>query len=351
MVFHLGVLRFLAEKELLERVSRISTVSGGSLLVGLMLHKNGLRWPSSKIFLDSVFPTLRQQLCERSLQWGAARQLVNPINLRFIFSRANLLALALKNEWGIVAKLSDMHTFPDWSINGTTAETGKRFRFKQTDMGDYTLGYASVDNFPLASALAVSAAFPGGFGPLQVDTTRHQWAKRPSWGAPKDSEIATDVAHTALHLYDGGVYDNLGLEPFFDAGRSKSKHPDTLIIASDAGAPLGTGFSHVALNPWRFKRVVDIISDQSRALRVRAFTNYLQQKNGGGALIYIGSPVVDTARRASAEFAMTFPTTLRRLTTDEFDALADHGYQVAWDVEREYGLTTSAQRPHQALSN
>lgn len=42
MLFHLGVLRLLAERRLVERVTRISTVSGGSLLVGLMLQENEL---------------------------------------------------------------------------------------------------------------------------------------------------------------------------------------------------------------------------------------------------------------------------------------------------------------------
>ena len=40
MVFHLGVMRHLAERGLLESVDKISTVSGGSLLVGLLLQQN-----------------------------------------------------------------------------------------------------------------------------------------------------------------------------------------------------------------------------------------------------------------------------------------------------------------------
>lgn len=35
MAFHLGMLKFLAERSLLEEIHRVSTVSGGSLLVGL----------------------------------------------------------------------------------------------------------------------------------------------------------------------------------------------------------------------------------------------------------------------------------------------------------------------------
>lgn len=327
MVFHLGVLKFLAERGMLEQVTRISTVSGGSLLVGLIFQHNSLRWPSSEAFLASTFPALRLKLCSRSLQWGALRQLLNPVNFRFIFSRANLLALALRNEWKVEARLTDLPDQPEWSINGTTAENGKRFRFKAGSFGDYSLGYATPGNFPLANALAVSAAFPGGFGPLTLDASRFVWRKR-QWDTDAGSEQPVDIGYRRLHLYDGGVYDNLGLEPLFDAGRSQSKHAGTRIVVSDAGSPLPGGFAFNVLNPFRLKRVADIMADQARALRVRTFSTYLQAENGRGALLCIGDSTGHDFQPLQA-FASGFPTTLRRLSHDEFEKLADHGYRVA----------------------
>jgi NTE family protein len=327
MAFHLGVLKLLAERGMLERVTRISTVSGGSLLVGLMFQECQLVWPSSEDFLSKVYPSLRSRLCSRSLQWGAVRQLRRPTNLGFILSRANLLARTLSVEWGITSKLTDLPRLPEWSINGTTAENGKRFRFKATEMGDYELGYAAPGNFPLASAIAVSAAFPGGFGPLTLDASKFTWKRRP-WGAPAGSEQVVDIGYRRLHLYDGGVYDNLGLEPFFDAGRGKSKLAGESIVVSDAGAPLAPGFSFGAFNMFRLKRVADIMADQAHALRVRTFATYLQSASGRGALIYIGTPLTSTGPCESAEYAARFPTTLRRLGSDEFDRIASHGYRV-----------------------
>lgn len=337
MVFHLGVMRLLAERCLLEQVHRISTVSGGSLLVGLILQENQAQWPSSEHFLTAVYSSLREKLCQRSFQWGALRQLLNPANFPFILSRANLLALAIEKEWNIRFKLSELPRTPEWSINATTAENGKRFRFKRSDIGDYQLGYALPGNFPLAHAMAVSAAFPGGFGPLQLNAKLFDWQKK-EWNAPSGSERSIDIGYNALHLYDGGVYDNLGLEPFFDAGRGKSKHPENVIIVSDAGRPLPSGFSYFALNPFRLKRVADIMSDQSHALRVRTFSNYLQESHGRGAFIYIGTPVEAQLPCKSATFAANFPTTLRRIDLTEFDMLADHGYRVTKHVEQVYGL-------------
>ncbi len=338
MVFHLGVLRLLAERQALERVRRLSTVSGGSLLVGLILRENAMVWPSSSQFLETIYPKLRQQLCARSLQWGAVRQLLWPWNWRYLFSRANLLALALQYEWGVTAALREVPDQPEWSINGTTAENGKRFRFRHDTLGDYELGYAKPGCFPLSSALAVSAAFPGGFGPLSVATKPFQWKKRPTWDADVRDARQVNVGYRRLHLYDGGVYDNLGLEPFFDAGCGVPKHPDEIIVVFDAGAPLKQGFSMFALNPFRLKRVADIMSDQSRALRVRTFAHFLQQAPLRGAYLYINTSVGGGEPCESAAFAAGFPTTLRRLKPAEFDRLAEHGYRVSLQVESQYGL-------------
>lgn len=337
MVFHLGVMKHLAERGLLESVERISTVSGGSLLIGLLLQQNGLRWPSSEQFLSHSLPILRESLCTRSLQWGAARQLLNPLNLRFILSRANLLALALRNEWQVHGSLADLPETPEWSINGTTAENGKRFRFKRRDIGDYTLGYASAAHFPLANALAVSAAFPGGFGPLTLDARRFEWFKRP-WGAPADDALPVEPEFQRLHLYDGGVYDNMGLEPFFDVGRQSSKVGDCYIVCSDASAPLAIGFDKGPLNVFRLTRVADIMSDQSKALRVRSFARYLQTTPVAGAYLSISTSSTPELPSTEEKFATSFPTTLRRLSANEFDRIAGHGVAVAESVRQEFGL-------------
>lgn len=337
MVFHLGVMKHLAERGLLEDVERISTVSGGSLLIGLLLQQNQMLWPTSAEFMTRLLPTLRESLCTRSLQWGAARQLLNPLNWRFLLSRANLLALALQREWQVQGALANLPATPEWSINGTTAENGKRFRFKRQNIGDYTLGYTSAEQFPLASALAVSAAFPGGFGPLTLDAQRFDWDKRP-WDAPPDTATPIKPRFQRLHLYDGGVYDNLGLEPFFDAGRQRPKHDGSYIICSDAGAPLSSGFNMGPLNVFRLTRVADIMSDQSRSVRVRAFAHYLQQNPSSGAYLYINTAISEEGLCPSAEFATSFPTTLRRLNYDEFDRLAAHGNAVTERFRKDYGL-------------
>jgi hypothetical protein len=61
-VFHLGVLRRLASEHLLENVSAISTVSGGSLIIAAIVSQAGMKWPSSEEYLGSTYPALRRRI-------------------------------------------------------------------------------------------------------------------------------------------------------------------------------------------------------------------------------------------------------------------------------------------------
>ena len=61
-VFHLGVLGRLAEDGLLEKITRISTVSGGTLVTGLVYSIAGNKWPTSDIFLHQCLEQIRYYL-------------------------------------------------------------------------------------------------------------------------------------------------------------------------------------------------------------------------------------------------------------------------------------------------
>lgn len=332
MAFHLGVLKLLAERDALERVSRLSTVSGGSLITGLIYHANGFTWPTSQAFLTKVLPSVANDLVRRSIQARIVRRMLSPKNWRYLVSRANLLAEELNECWGFDVPISRIDQFPSWSINGTTAETGKRFRFKSDSMGDWSLGYAIHPNFKLGDALAISAAFPGLLGPLVLETSAYTWRK---WTGKEptnaDPEI-DNIGFKRIHVYDGGLYDNLGLEPFFDAGKQELKYEaklaDELLLVSDAGAPLERGLKYCPLGLLRLKRVADIMSDQSRALRVRGLMNYLSATPKRGALVTIIQTGSDIDRTAS-QFAINYPTDLKRLTPSALNLLMQHGYNTA----------------------
>ncbi len=356
--FHAGVLQRLANNEWLERVQQISSVSGGSLFTGLVFHASGYRWPTSKQYLEDVLPYIRCLITKKSLQVDALRSLLfNPLNWCFLLSRANVLARSIESLWAISATLDQLPKYPVWSINGTTAENGRRFRFKNRSAGDYEIGYALVPDFKLANAMAMSAAFPGGIGPLAFDATNYKWHKKESWDSIQPPEPIKSQ-YMQLHLYDGGVYDNLGMEPFFDVGKQIIKKDDRkdkvidFMIVSDGGAPYQRGAIPGPFHPARLKRVADIGFDQARALRVRSFVNFLQNNNTLGMYLQIGSDPVtsieqyvkkcpnylmadnstewltlETIRRAAS-----YPTTLNRMKESDFDLIVRHGYEtVQWN--------------------
>lgn len=355
--FHAGVLRYLAEKSLLESVAHVSSVSGGSLFTGLVFSISGYKWPASFNYISVVLPRIRALLTTESLQYGAVyRLLFNPLNWRFVLSRANVVAQTIKDLWGIDVPLRTLGVKPAWSINATTGETGRRFRFKAGRMGDYELGYADAADFPLSYAMAVSAAFPGGIGPLSIRPKEFHWSKREYWESA-DGEKPVELPFTRLHLYDGGIYDNLGIEPLFDVGKQtlKANGPDGInyLVVSDAGAALARGPIPPPYNPLRFRRVADIAFDQTRALRVRALVHFLQSNPAAGAYLQLGANPVESINRLSKgeenvgallaqpwlnaialKRAAAFPTTLRQMTPDAFDMLEKHGFETTkWNTE------------------
>jgi len=260
-VFHAGVMRWLAAKGLLGDVIHISTVSGGSLFAGLVFHFADYKWPTSQQYVEVVFPKIKTLLTSKSIELdGLKAFFTNPRNWKFASSRANLLASVIRTEWGIGGVLGDIPDHPIWSINATTAENGTRFRFKGKTGGDYQIGYAAMKNFPLAEAMAVSAAFPIGIGPLVINTKDYSWHKKDEWES-EATEQAIIPTFDQMFLYDGGVYDNLGMEPLFDVGKREFKSSAGVIdhiIVSDAGAPLGRQAAALLSKPMRMKRVYDI---------------------------------------------------------------------------------------------
>jgi NTE family protein len=206
--------------------------------------------------------------------------------------------------------------------------------------------------------MAISAAFPGGIGPLTLKTNGFHWRKRQQWNVGKAEPHQPPFSH--LHLYDGGLYDNLGIEPMFDIGRQQIKNDNTLpsdvtyLLVSDAGAPLARQTIPHPLNPFRFKRIADIALDQSRALRVRALVNFLQKNPTAGAYVGIGTEAAASIKRftegreeiaskllaldwlpdSEVKDAATYSTNLSIMPESIFDLLERHGYETAkWNLE------------------
>lgn len=360
VLFHLGVLSCLAEKSLLERVRYVSTVSGGTLLAGLVFKLNGYQWPSSQQFRGSVVPALKRVLSTTNLQRSALIRLLYPWNWRYLPFRANVLASTIAHVWGISEPISRLPPTPIWAINATTVETGRRWRFRVSDethassrfgMGDGEVGYTFDRDFPLASAMATSAAFPGGISPLVLGTAGHNWYV-PNFDDRSQPPEKVSPKFASYHLADGGVYDNLGFEPVFDASsrRIRAESGCDYIIASDAGAPLKTEAWGPISQLLGFNlRTVNIMSSQQRDLRVRTLVGAIVSKGIRGVFINIAEPArtaLEKARlrgipgagsltpdgwlpTAEATAVASFATTLEQPSRETQELIQRHGYEVA----------------------
>lgn len=335
-IFHLGVLARLARQSLLEDISFISTVSGGTLFVALVRACSGNTWPGSGAFLRQTIPKARRLLTTRSIECAYLQcALRSPWVLRA--GRAGALARALQDCWSVSGLLSELPDNPRWIINATCYETGKNWRFMKERMGDYVTGYVASPRLPIVQAVAASSAFPGLVGTLKLDTGKFDWFiyNREQIVQARSPRFRT------ITLWDGGVYDNLGVEALFKPTNSYRDGFNFLIV-SDASAPL-----KIKTRTYRAPlRLLLIATDQVRSLRARSLVSHLQRNPGTGVYLKMGNTeeriyraanrpamterISDSSLLASqVREAASISTRLRRFTKHEYDLLFAHGHQVA----------------------
>jgi NTE family protein len=352
-VFHLGVLERLARQDLLERITYLSTVSGGSLAVGLVFSAADQRWPRSVEFRGKILGLCRRTLTTLDLQRNfVTRSLLPPWML--LRGRASLLAASLQSLWRITAGLSDLPEQPHWLINATTYETGRNWRFSRERMGDYETDYVLNPKLGLAEAVAASAAVPGAIGPLVLHSKNFHWHRYVE--RDQGELAATSPRFARLRLWDGGVYDNLGLEALYKRDRHDQPTSNVsyregvdFLLVSDASRPLGFDTTTFQPSPPFYKpvmRLVDIATEQVRGLRARDVVEFYKSHPGTGAYFRMGNSAgvvyrkagiappetwqaADALSQRAADLAAQLETTLRRLTSAEFDLLYQHGYEVA----------------------
>ncbi len=340
-VFHLGVLGRLAEEGLLERVTFISTVSGGSLAVGLVHALSRNRWPTSVEYLGSVSDEARRRLTGVDVQREVIMQtLLRPWLL--LWGRAKVVSEVIQRFWGVSGLLRDLPAEPRWIINATTYESGKNWRFSHKRMGDYILGHVAHPALPVADALAASAAVPVAIGPLRLRTSDFEWFQyKEGW---RTETVPIRPRSRYVHLWDGGVYDNQGIESLYKVGRREYREGFDFLIVSDASSRFDT--SKPFLLHHRAQRIGDIAREQVRGLRARGLVEHFSTVSDSGAYLQMGNPASKILRDAEmpedevlsigggclpeteVRMAAEFGTTLRKLSEEEFDRLYRHGREV-----------------------
>lgn len=220
MIFHLGALLRLNEARLLPHLTRVSSVSGGSITAAYL----GLRWKDLDfdgdgraraigVVVDNIREMARNSVDAGAiiggiLLPGSIGERVAEAYDRVLFRGATLAAFP------------DDRDGPRFVLNATNVQTGALWRFSKPYMGDYRVGLVERPSVALSLAVAASSAFPPMLSPLAIDI--EPGAKWSDSGDLTQAEFRRRVA-----LSDGGVYDNLGLETVVKRAGA--------VLVSDAG--------------------------------------------------------------------------------------------------------------------
>ncbi|MBR0716425.1 patatin-like phospholipase family protein [Bradyrhizobium liaoningense] len=220
MLFHLGAFVRMNELGLLAKLDRVASVSGGSLAAGAL----AVAWDQLTFDQTGVATNLIERVAEPILNLSSKYVDIPAIALGFLpFVHASELAALAYDHWLFRGKtLQDLPTNPRFSFTATSLQSGVLWRFARDYAADYRVGMWRNPSLRIASVVAASAAFPPYLSPAYIDVP--PGAVRPESGADLHREPYT----TRLCLTDGGVYDNLGLEPIWKRYKT--------ILVSDGGA-------------------------------------------------------------------------------------------------------------------
>ena len=322
MLFHLGTLIRLNQIGLLQKLNRVSSVSGGSI-TGAQL---GLKWRELK-FSGGIAQNISQLVVDPIRALGErtidAKSIIGGIFLpgtisdkvtkayrKCLYGDANLQALPADNEG------------PRFVINATNVQTGALWRFSRPYMGDYKTGRVLNPKTPIAQVVAASSAFPPVLSPLVLKLNDSDFAADPR------ANLQMPPYTTEVVLSDGGVYDNLGLETAWKRYKS--------VLVSDGGgkmAPQPRPKRDWARHAYRIN---DVIDNQVRSLRKRqvieALKAGIEHKGAYWGIRshvkdYSASIPLDCPDERTTALAET-PTRLKGLPSEYQERLINWGYAV-----------------------
>lgn len=293
--YHLGVFRKLKELDLLNKIDLFSCVSGGSI-AGAFLCSN---WGDDDV-LDRLETYLRTKSIAISSVLGG---LFNPFA-----SRLDKLAETYDRDLFDDMKLSSLSAGPRIYLNATNLATGNMFFFVAggnigTEMGEHELGQCAADNMKISTAVAASSAFPPVFPPLQLG---------------QDQFPNNKVDYVTLS--DGGVYDNLGVNPLMRVERNDLQYA----LVSDGGKPFAIDPSPTESGTIVLKESIGILMEQVRGLQIQRMV--LAHKAGEGPKpMWLSIDSTDgEVNSGDAGFASLIGTNLKALSRAEIEVLSRH---------------------------
>jgi len=241
----------------------------------------------------------------------------------FIPGTHNSTGLAKQYDEHLTDKrfLKDIPDKPIHIFCATDLAYGVNWMFKKQQSGDYQAGFqATPPDWSVGIAIAASSCFPPVFKTLHLnlDPTKLKDGKAPP--SPQRDKIIREITFS-----DGGVYDNLGLEPIWK--------DHEIVLSSDGGGlfPIGgdTGFA------WEIGRYIAIPEDQALAVRKRWLISNFVSNNLKGTYWGIGSSRASYGLEGGysedliQNFIATIRTDLDSFSDAEASVLENHGYWMA----------------------
>lgn len=293
--FHLGVFRKLHQVGLLWKLDLLSCVSGGSI-AGAFLATH---WGE-----DNVLDRLEKYLATTSI---AVSSVIGGV-LDPFSTRLEKLASTYERDLYGKRSLGALQGGPRLYVNATNLATGNMFFFVTggggpAEMGEWQLGTAPAHDFRLSRAVAASSAFPPVFPPLRIDQSEYP---------------AAEVEYVCLS--DGGVYDNLGVNPLF-----RSRNALDYLLVSDAGKPFQIEERPTEAGSAVLISAIDILMEQVRGLQFKRLELNAAKAGGAKPAWFSIDSEEGEAQAGDAAFASTVRTHLKKLAPAELAVLTRHG--------------------------
>jgi NTE family protein len=323
MLFHVGALRRLHEIGALAQLARITSVSGGSITAGVVAR----HWADLTNAPGEV--AAFEQLVQTPLFDFAATRLDIPAVLKGLLTPrrriSDYVAAAYRPLFDNYS-LQDLPSSPRFVFLASNLGSGAVVRFAQPYTADAKVGKRDGLDLPLTRVVAASSAFPPFLGPAVFKLTDQQ-ALTETFPDPAGDELAlhTHPYTHRLELGDGGIYDNLGLQPL------EQFHT---ILASDGGSPFKT-MEHAPTN-WlsNMKRSWLVTDNQVRSLRKHDLVDDYQRHRRNGTYWGIRSDVTDYPRatipasQTRIDLIAGTPTRLWPLPEQRRKELINWGYAI-----------------------
>jgi NTE family protein len=322
-LFHLGALRRLNDLNLLGSLRTISSVSGGSIVAAHIASV--IPWPLTGPLDDWNERVVRPFLAftRQDIRTGPVLNRLWPWN--WLRSSTAVETIAQIYEQRLTKlKLQELPKQPNFVLCATDMAFGDNWVFERNRMGGYLPGYIEPvpPAWPLARAVAASSCFPPIFNPLPIRFSPAAFAGGKLPPGPERDKPLED-----LRLTDGGVYDNLGLEPVW------KNHAQVLV--SDGGALFDFRSDQNIL--WRLQRYVAINGVQALYLRKRwliaNFLNNVMQGTywgiGSARASYDSQDATGYSKDLARKYIAKIRTDLDAFSEAEAAILENHGYLLA----------------------